>query len=174
MKKSNRFQVSDRYELGAFIMPMASILMTISRAKKPNIMSSNVCNILHRDVVQVSSSAQGWYMPNVTQFNSMAIILMRSNHVLFVEKGKFIFQQKKEKKKKKERNPRFKLRKKVSSFWIWKFENYCKQFNFNQKHCSIQFQSFIIYDSDNGQRKLKKILNRTFIISHMELFLSHQ
>ena len=103
MKKSNRFQVSDRYELGAFIMPMASILMTISRAKKPNIMSSNVCNILHRDVVQVSSSAHGWYMPNVTQFNSIAIILMRSNHVLFVEKGKFIFQQKKEKKKKKER-----------------------------------------------------------------------
>lgn len=66
-------------------MFMAIILMTISRAKKPKMISSNVCSIWQRAVVHVASSEQGWYMPSVTQLSRMAIMLTRSNHVLVGE-----------------------------------------------------------------------------------------
>ena len=81
MKKSKRFQVSERYAFFEPTMPMANILINISNAKKQKMMSSEVWRTLHLGVVQLLSSEQGWYIPSVIQLSKMAIMLTRSNHV---------------------------------------------------------------------------------------------
>lgn len=81
IKKSKRFHVSDKYAPGEPRIPIAVILMNISRAKNRKIKSSNTCNILHCVRMQTSST-HGWYIPNVIQLSRMVIMLIRSNHGL--------------------------------------------------------------------------------------------
>ena len=103
MKQSSLFHVSARY-VPLPKMPMATILMNISMAKKAKMKSSSIWisieiqfrtkeskkigkitwRIRHRLVLQ-TWSIHGWYIPSVTQLKKMTAMLTLSNHVLYAK-----------------------------------------------------------------------------------------